>query len=116
MINSERERRAPTSAAFAAALRASEVSGAELGAPNVLPFADWGMDARGAGVVRGAGEGIGALPRVRPGWENGSEWEGEGLPKQLPIVWDLGMCRWRVNGEGRFGVVKSRMMWGVLRS
>lgn len=50
--------------------------------------------------------GAGALPRVRPGWANGSEEEpeGEGLPKQLPMTFGWGEEEGAGDGEtGRRG-------------
>jgi hypothetical protein len=94
-----------TSAAIAAARRASEAPGASGGLgcapPRVLPGAllliFGGTEARA---------GTGALPRVRPGWANGSEEEpeGEGLPKQLPMTFGWGEEEGAGEGEtGREG-------------
>ena len=70
-----------TSAAFAAALRTSDVSPALEGPPSVLPGAFELI--LGGTEARGFEEGDGAEPTVRPGWENGSFLDS--LPQSAPI-------------------------------
>ena len=72
--------RYPTSAALAAARRASDVS-APSDPPRVLPGVfELILGAR----ARGFDEEGGAEPTVRPGWENGSE-SLDSFPQRAPM-------------------------------